>query len=686
MNGYTALVSLISVLHVEVWDIPERRRCVLEKHRDLGGATAISKRDSNYPFVVTPCCRSRRDCQDHLTSGIAILRGVMARQEAAAAGRDGMAADVVIVGEKGVPVGIMRQQQSPWLAVDDDDESSSETSEKDRRLRRRSRRESRDESEDPATAMSVVSEQLFGLQQKLVGTYMTVARARLSRGFPGPSLAASASQKKPGNHRDLSVTEVEDMDDVPKEEFVEGAIDSLCAAWEHLIEATITLDRRVAAGVVEAERSPPLEGDHGFDDHDARGGDDIDMSDSGLKRDDGPGGQADRRDDLGLLWKGSLSEALARSRTEDGYGGAARETQTLGVTASDGERPSDVMEGLPGKEDAIRRLTWDNAARSQMETRRAELFEICGDVAHVCIRMRATTGQSGEPSLMKRLDELLSLARPPIELDSLDVCLDLHGRVLESLASFSAASTAAMSSGRKGRGVQSRGDGFAPSIDPSPLAETCVHRLAKAGHMPTKAIVWSLHLAVEVCYRRALQELGVDGSSQSPTVSAISAGHRGLDVHQWDASFASNNVIAACARLRKKLGNASNELGKLMAQCAGTLVVQTTTSRSVSAAPSASALRLESLPQHPGLSCVVCIACAQSCFQRSLAEFEAIDDARNTALVLCNLASMERMKPRALARLREVCSGPGTEALETGARGGKANAGNRRGGSTGERG
>lgn len=611
----------------------------------------------------------------------------MARQEAAAAGRDGMAADVVIVGEKGVPVGIMRQQRSPWLAVDDDDESSSETSEKDRWLRRRSRRGSRDESEDPATAMSVVSEQLFGLQQKLVGTYMTVARARLSRGFPGPSLAASTSQKKPGKRRDMTVTEVEDLEDVPKVELVEGAIDSLCAAWEHLIEATITLDRRVAAGVMEAERSPPLEGHRRFDDHDARGGDDIDMSDSGLKRDDGPGGQADRRDDLGLLWKGSLSEALARSGTEDGYGGAARGTRTLvGVTASGGERPSDVMEGLPGKEDAIRRLAWDNAARSQMETRRAELFEICGDVAHVCIRMRATTGQSGEPSLIKRLDELLSLARPPIELDSLDVCLDLHGHVLESLANFSTTSTAAMSSGRKGRTVQSSGDGCAPSLDPSTLAETCVHRLAKAGHMPAEAIVWSLHLAVEACYGRALQELGVDGSSRSPTVSAISAGHRGLDVHQWDASFASNNVVAACARLRKKLGNASNELGKLMAQCAGTLVVQAPASMPVSAAPSASDLRLESLPQHPGLSCVVCVACAQSCFQRSLAEFEAISDARNTALVLCNLASMERMKPRALARLREVCPGAGTEASGTGARGGKANAGNRRGGSTGERG
>lgn len=629
----------------------------------------------------------------------------MARQEAAAAGRNGMAADVVIVGEKGVPVGVMRQQRSPWLAVDDDDdddESSSDTPEKDRP---RTRRGSRDESEDPTTAMSVVSEKLFGLQQKLVGTYMTVARSRLSRGFPGPSLAASTGQKKPRKRRDFTVAEAEDLEDVPEEEaraeLVEGTIDSLCAAWEHLIEATITLDRRVAAGVVEAEsESPPLEGHRRFDDHDARGGDVIDISDSGLKRDGGPGGQADRQVDLGLLWKGSLSEALARSGSGDGYGGAARGTRPLvGVAASGGAKPSDVVvglggEGLPGKVDAIRRLAWDNAARSQMETRRAELYEICGDVAHVCIRMRAAAGQSGEPllvRLIKRLEELLSLARPPIELDSLDVCFELHGRALESLASLSTTSTAITSSGRRGRSVQSSGDGCAPSLDPSPLAETCVHRLAKAGHMPAEAVVWSLHLAVEACYGRALEELGVDGSSQSLTVSDISAGHRGLDVDQWDDSFTSDNVVAACARLRKKLGNASNELGKLMAQCAGTLVVQTPASMPVSTASSASALRREtsSLPQHPGLSCVVCMACAQSCFQRSLVEFQAIGDARNTALVLCNLASMERMKPRALARLREVCPGARTDsapASETGARGGKANAGNRRGGSTGERG
>ena len=129
---------------------------------------------------------------------------------------------------------------------------------------RRGRRGSRDESEDPATAMSVVSEQLWGLQQKLVGTYVAAARARLGRAFPGPSIATSersfpspSKGKKSlrsggaGTGGGISLIETAgkggqmppglargDFEDNPDEEtcteLVGLALDSLRNAWEHL--------------------------------------------------------------------------------------------------------------------------------------------------------------------------------------------------------------------------------------------------------------------------------------------------------------------------------------------------------------------------------------------------------------------------------------------------------------------
>lgn len=234
----------------------------------------------------------------------------MSRQESAAAGRDGRAADVVIVGESKLPVAIMRQPQSPWRAVDDEDDVEEEEEEDEQqsknnyqagehhrmkgggsdgtgdvaRRSRRRRRGSQDESEDPATALSVVSEQLWGLQQKLVGTYMAVARARLGRAFPDPALVTTSSEHTRnsaartgsggsgngrGGRRTKEVeraaagvqTEAESgrrhAEDGPDEEtraeLVRGALDSLCAAWEHLVEAKSTLDRRSAAALADKQ-------------------------------------------------------------------------------------------------------------------------------------------------------------------------------------------------------------------------------------------------------------------------------------------------------------------------------------------------------------------------------------------------------------------------------------------------
>lgn len=754
----------------------------------------------------------------------------MARQESAAAGRDGSAADVVIVGESHLPVAVMRQQQSPWLAVDDedddDDKEDDELGAQEKRVavpqghrprRGRGRLGSRDESEDPATAMSVVSEQLWGLQQKLVGTYVAVARDRLGRAFPSPSLAAAtetvsrASSRNDKQERwpsagigggDGSVgggsrKNIAERGNVmasgggggsyedgigveTSAELVLGALDSLRTAWEHLAEATDTLDRRAAAVLACTEAAAevgggceePIDDNPSMDDTGAASPRrDVVVLDHTGRRDYGArsnvkggsntdfkqgkraGGLEERAEDLGPLWKGSLSEALARS---GGGGGAGAGGNGIGVhggaaTYAVGEAGVDNAAGAVGatksleKDDAMGSLAWNNSARRQLGARRAELFELCGDVAHACVLLRAgvagaevavtvadrgagemfTGGTKALKDMPDRLQELLSSADPPLTLKDLDVCQHLHGRVWEALnerkdrgarrrtnmesrgcdrsegmvggrtdaspSSSGATATLQVVSDREEDGVLAGcGDGGGSgtsSVDPRPLAETCVHALAKAGHIPADATAWSLCLAAEACYGRALLDLArVNALRLDPTVAvAASAGdrRRGGDWHN-NGEAASGGSSDERARVRKKLGDASNELGKLMSQCAGKLVQAPqlpppplSPEPDAESASSSKAKRSPSLTVHPGLGCAVCVACAERWFRRSREEFKAIGDARNTALLLCNLASVERLKPRALARLAEACPSLASGAT---AAGNSSGSGSRRGG------
>lgn len=737
----------------------------------------------------------------------------MARQESAAAGRDGRAADVVIVGESKLPVAIMRQPHNPWRAVHDEEGSVEEEEEEEgeqqsrddgrvgkhgqmtgggggdgscvaarRRRRRRRRRGSQDESEDPATALSVVSEQLWGLQQKLVGTYMAVARARLGRAFPDPALATSSGnfKRKPGMRTgsggngngkgSRSPKEVEGAaagddqtgaesgsghveedgpDEETRAELVRGALDSLCAAWEHLVEAKSTLDRRSAAVLTGEEEGSEADVDEGVRNGGMQAavvGDDRRIADAA--RAPAEGGVAvsrERAEKLGALWKGSLSEALARSGHESGNGSggidsgrakarAARNPAGVSGTAADDDAPaaSGAARFRDADNDKMGRLAWTRAARGQLESRRAELFELCGDVAHACVSLRARRIGAGasmaasagnteaQRSLPARLQELLSSTSPPLKLEDLDVCQGLHANVLEAFkgsvkhgGTTTSTKTGASTSGKKGRGsnrglsqagpgangsrltlsgtddsdmaatlAASMGGSTAPSVDPRLPIETCVHELAKTGRVPGDPTAWSLCLAAEACYERALLDLDRIGGVLIPDfgatgAAAAAAGAVAFSAHRpggnrLDAKRAIfTGVPKAQARIRKKLGDASNELGKLMAQCAG-LLVQAPAPAPLSPHPlsadkegaqpassiapgGASASAAAQPPQHPGPACAMCVACAERWFRRSLAQFREIDDPRNTALLLCNLASVERLKPRALTRLREAC-------------------------------
>lgn len=803
--------------------------------------------------------------QAHLTSGIAILRGVMARQESAAAGKDDSAADLVIVGERRLPVAVMRQQ-SPWLAVDDDDDDDDEGNKFGDvaadgtsgdgsgtgaaafsggiQRRRRRRRGSRDESEDPATAMGVVSEQLWGLQQKLVGTYVAVARARLGQAFPDPPLTAvtatpasaggaSAGREKrarsgkssggsssggKGNAWDKraatgrgSPNEVgrgEDIDECldqeARVELVRGAVDSLCAAWDHLEEATVTLNRRAATMCPRQilghdDGGDALGSGHRCDavgnarDHvdPSRGASDFNGTHIGERsegshsqlegrqeedqgceqqRQGSPRQDMDRAERLGPLWKGSLSEALVHA----GEAGTSHSRHVANAANCDGTiaayhdsigvDDSHYTTGSGGANDrgssgndstiladqadeAMGSSAWDHSARCQLEARRSELIELCGDVAHACVSLRpagGSTNSSAGPAgsdggdlhafqgLPARLQELLSSARPPILLSDLDVCKSLHGRILEALNSNAQHQGSRVEkrhgSRNKGRNSQSRtqaglgrgshfkeakasisdrGESLAaaatqtrlnrgstqddnfvkassggslqglkiPAPDPSPLAETCIHSLARAGHIPADATSWSLCLAAEACYARALVDLARSSVSQlHPSVAAASVvSPRGKWLDREGMS--PEGAAEARARLRKKLGDACNELGKLMAQCAGALVQAPsaplvsacTEVEAVASAATDSARTAKGMasakprepspslpPPHPAFACAVCVACAQMWFRASMAEFTSIGDARNTALLMCNLASVERLTPRALARLKEA--------------------------------
>lgn len=741
--------------------------------------------------------------QDHLTNGIAILRGVMARQESAAAGGGLGESDVVIVGERKLPVAIMRQKQSPWLAVDDEDDEEDEKSENAGKIgehgekqgsgpggggdggigRRRHRRGSRDESEDPATALSVVSEQLWGLQQKLVGTYMAVARARLRRAFPDPALVTTPSPSGNGGQSSTrtgnrssngslrrnagnasaaggvggsgsrSGQSEDGPDEETRAELVQGALDSLCAAWEHLVEARGTLDRRSAA-VFAGENAEEGAENGGSDDRS------TDSSDLAAAEGMSAASQQDERaEKLGPLWKGSLSEALARSRQDsgDGSGGSGAGGMHEDATSVSGRVVDANEAATPGAarphdpdDDVLGRLAWTRAARRQLESRRAELFELCGDVAHACVSLRARAMRAGiamavagdggvvasstggstaaQRSLPARLQELLSSTRPPLKLEDLDVCQGVHGRVWEALSGpveRGGARISTSASGKRGRGANrsrtqadssedesipesagidegvkrvvlsdSSTDGSAASKeDPRPLAETCAHALAEAGCVPGDPMSWSLCLAAEACYERALLDLDRVNNPDVPTTDARAAADTGDSrLRNGDAMF--SGVPEAQARIRKKLGDASNELGKLMAQCAGALVQapspidsRGTRPASSSEPDGASSAPAAQMPQHPGLGCAVCVACAERWFRRSLTQFRAIDDARNTALLLCNLASVERLKPRALARLRDACP---TTMVSAGSDGGGKNgdkiAGGKEGGPTLSRG
>lgn len=714
----------------------------------------------------------------------------MARQESAAAGGGSGESEVVIVGESKRPVAIMRQKQSPWLADDDEDNDDDEVEQKSGRAAkmgghdeaqgsshgggggggmgpRRRRRGSRDESEDPATALSVVSEQLWGLQQKLVGTYMAVARARLRKAFPDPVLVTTSSPSENdwpsgkgieirnsngsrrksagkasaaecvGGHGSRSGSE-DGPDEETRAELVQGALDSLCAAWEHLVEAKGTLDRR-SATVFTGENAEGGAGDDGSDDQSTDG------SESAATEGVSAAHRQDvRAEKLGPLWKGSLSEALARSRQDSSSGrgrsgaGGMHEgaiSNSAGVSGrvvdANGTAVAGSARRLYADDDVLGRLAWTRAARRQLESRRAELFELCGDVAHACVSLRARATAAGlaipvagdggavtsftgpnteaQRSLPARLQELLSSARPPLILEDLDVCQGVHGRVWGALSGpveQGVARTGTSGSGKRGRGVNrsraqagsgesgslpefggldkgikrvvlsdsSTGGNAAPQEDPRPLAETCVHSLAKAGRVPGDPMAWSLCLAAEACYERAFLNLDRVNPDVPTTDASAAAGTSAIRLKNSDAMF--TGVPEAQARIRKKLGDASNELGKLMAQCAGALVQAPAPRDSQGARPAsssepdgASSAPAALTPQHPGLGCAVCVACAERWFRRSLTQFRAIDDTRNTALLLCNLASVERLKPRALARLKDAC--PSTTMLAGSGGGGK---------------
>lgn len=660
-------------------------------------------------------------------------------------GRDDSAADVVIVGERRVPVAVMRQP-NPWLAVDDDEEDDEgnkgrrgartirrSADGRPSRTNRGRRRGSFDESEDPATAMSVVSEQLWGLQQKLIGTYMAVARARLGRGFPdlsssayvtngyvaeeqgrhsgssfgSPGIRAPHEGKKVAGGKDEGETE-DGPGEETRAELVAGTIDSLCAAWDHLTEAMVTLDRR-AAGALACEEAARVGGlanqNYPVDvDQNRRN---AGKAASTINRAAQPSeceqhecAQEEQAEDLGPLWAGSLSEALARSgddsEADDDVGNTRGSFRIHGGTADcvDGAGVSEEVLDSSLKSEKINTTgnpAWDRAASRQLGARRAELFELCGDIAHACFSMRsaataAVTNRSRSPDkdllegLLPRLEALLSSARPPVELADLDVCRSLHGHVWEALLGSTKNCDKRIVDGGKpsvsgmSKGVSSHRNAFDGGsamrlcCDPAPLVGTCVHSLAGKGQIPGDSVAWSLCLAAEACYEQAVLDLPYGGGSRQAERGRVLP--PGFDAEALIAKAA----IEARARLRRKLGNASNELGKLMSQCAGVLVqapapllpqqtVRTRLSPTASSSVSTSTTNpsgaghteVHPQPQHPGLACAVCVACAEARFRQGLDQFKGVDDERNTALLLCNLASVERLRPRALARLQEAC-------------------------------
>ncbi|CAM9878925.1 unnamed protein product [Discosporangium mesarthrocarpum] len=301
-----------------------------------------------------------------------------------------------------------------------------------------------------------------------------------------------------------------------------------------------------------------------------------------------------------------------------------------------------------------------------------------------CSSANAGPTSGGLALLTSTLKGVLSSLRPSVGLGDLDVCLDVHGQAVEALlqgpgaaarglggeggrrrprkgaaaattarVQGSSAPTSATWPGGGGRGGESGGLGF-----------TCLHKLARVRAVPGDEGAWAACLAAEWCYQQALCHKAGAGATGGLEASAR-GGHGGALAS--DAESAEGDEDKTSTQLRRKLGDAANELGKLLSACAGALVVAppppVASAAAAAAAPtlgagggggSGNAEADERCGNHRGEACVVSLACARLWFSRSLREFEAIGDESNRALVLCNLASVSRLKLRALSLLQQV--------------------------------
>jgi hypothetical protein len=323
-------------------------------------------------------------------------------------------------------------------------------------------------------------------------------------------------------------------------------------------------------------------------------------------------GGAGAQGGLGALYPGSLSEALAAADTPA--------AATAGTGHSSGRDGSSSPTGATGSSSASSSASsWESELLHTLRRHEGRLLELCGDAAHTLLvlqRRAAAVSDSVDSSssvtaaaasALAALTALLSSLPQPVQVSELDGCGEAHG------CAWSSSVTTLQRRASKSKLKQQRADTSSSSgasdgdnsVQVLPCLLSCASTLRGLD-----TTVLQLALLKHACYQCAVSALA---PAPLPTV-----------------------LIAEAPLL--KLGDACNELGQLTSSAARVYLAQPQASSTSSSSSSTSGDIV--------LQYAACLTAAESWFAAAGRAFRAAKEPCNSALVLLNLASIAKLRPR----------------------------------------
>ncbi|KAG5177005.1 hypothetical protein JKP88DRAFT_350838 [Tribonema minus] len=409
--------------------------------------------------------------------------------------------------------------------------------------------------EDPATAVYLVSRQLLALQDKLVTVTLLEADRRITAASEGSGDLAALT----------------------------AGIATLRAAAAQLSDAAATLDALHVQQQHDGSAPPPP------------------LSAATSSR---PASPRAATGDLGALYAGSLSEALAANAAPAPLSGGA---ESAAGTSAGGSAAAADGEGEEG--DAMRR---------RLRAQSARLAELLGDAAHALLvwaraapaaapvdAPAAAAPAAAAAGVTDALAAALAALSPPLDVEALDPCGDAHGR--------------AWSRNSRVRSRSSGGSSSSTAAEPGDGVPLRCLRGTEGEVAAGAELQWRAALTARACYARAAAEAAqCDGGGGS--------------------SGGCGRAGRAAASLACKVGDACNCLGQLT---------------SAAARRFHSGLRKgEAAQADEARLYASCLTAAEAWFVAAGRVFaQQTRDAPNSALVLLNLASIVKLRPRIGAAL-----------------------------------